>query len=200
MRDFQWAFSLSRCCQQNSKKQPINHRGCHHRCLQTVTAHMFLPRHSRLHDRTTRVQLPSKKLPIILYKATACNAALGSRLKVYLLYHHHAIMHLHRIGFAQRTLKQFHMGKKATMWVPNPKVMKKHSKVNRKKKKSSDFQHAQRPGQSPLEKDSLFHLLSPSDHPWGAGMSSLPSGCQWWAKWIWMSISVILVHQWKLAL
>lgn len=36
------------------------------------------------------------------------------------------------IFFAQRTLKQFHMGKKVTMRVPNPKVMKQHSKASRK--------------------------------------------------------------------
>ena len=106
---------------------------CH--CTHVLTTLRYIS--SRLHDRTTRVQLPSRKLPIkcftvILYIATAYNTALVPKPKVYLLYHHYAIMHLHRIFFAQRTLKQFHMGKKVTMRVPNPTVMKQHSKANRK--------------------------------------------------------------------
>lgn len=106
---------------------------CH--CTHVLATPRYIS--SRLHDRTTRVQLPSRKLlikcfPVILYIATAYNAALVSKPKVYLRYHRYAVMHLHRILFAQRTLKQFHMGKNATMRVPNPKVMKQHSKVNRK--------------------------------------------------------------------
>lgn len=41
-------------------------------------------------------------------------------------------MHLHKLFLAQRTHKQFQMEKETTRTIPTFKVMKKHSKANRK--------------------------------------------------------------------
>lgn len=135
---------------------------------------------------------------VILCTAVVYNAVLVSKPRGL---HHHlcASTPLHWMLFARRTLKQFLMGKKATSRIPHFKVRNKRSRANGEKI-PSDFQRAQRPGQSSVQKDSLRHLLSPSDHPWGAGTSSPLSDSRWWESWIWTCTSAVLFHQRKLAL
>lgn len=172
MSHFQWAFRLM-YLRLDVKVLPTRQQAAAHKPCRLLSSSLSSDCHGthilttprqisrRPHSRTTRplgrttgLQLPSRKAPIkgvtgILSIATAQLSTILSCTTLpdpnaYPLCHHRSVVRcLHRMLFAQRTLKQFHM---VTMRVPVPRVMKQHSKAN---KKHPIFSVHREPGQSP---------------------------------------------------